>query len=203
MLTAFAASPATASAAEAPKPDAAVAAQGSPATTTADAFYDALRKHCGKAYGGKIVANEPPSPNDAFAGKTLVMHVRRCSDEVLEIPFHVGEDHSRTWVIRRTAAGFDLEHDHRHADGSPDKVTLYGGETTSPGTATRQEFPADAYSRELFEREGLVVSVTNTWALEIHDSTYVYELARPGRLFRVEFDLTAPVALPPTPWGHD
>jgi hypothetical protein len=31
---------------------------------------------------------------------------------------------------------------------------------------------------------------------------FVYELARPGtaRLFRVEFDLTTPVAEPPPPW---
>ena len=30
---------------------------------------------------------------------------------------------------------------------------------------------------------------------------FVYELARPQRLFRVEFDLTRPVPAPPAPWG--
>jgi hypothetical protein len=36
----------------------------------------------------------------------------------------------------------------------------------------------------------------------VSGKTFVYELSRPnGRLFRVEFDLTAPVGLPPAPWG--
>ena len=57
----------------------------------------------------------------------------------------------------------------------------------------------------MFEREGLAASVTNTWAMElVPGKTFVYELSRPnGRLFRVEFDLATPVALPPAPWGAD
>jgi len=31
---------------------------------------------------------------------------------------------------------------------------------------------------------------------------FAYELSRPGRLFRVEFDLTVSVPPPPPPWGH-
>jgi hypothetical protein len=68
----------------------------------------------------------------------------------------------------------------------------------------RQEFPVDADSRALFEREGLEASVGNTWAIEIDpDAKFVYELARPGRLFRVEFDLTRPVPIPPAAWGTE
>ncbi len=105
-------------------------------------------------------------------------------------------------MITRTATGLQLKHDHRHADGSPDVLTMYGGDTTTTGTAVRQEFPVDAESRALFEQEGLKASVANTWAMEIEaGTTFVYELARPGRLFRVEFDLTQPVAIPPAPWG--
>ncbi|MNO08439.1 hypothetical protein D3C81_2310800 [compost metagenome] len=46
-------------------------------------------------------------------------------------------------------------------------------------------------------------SLNNTWAMEVEqDKRFVYELSRPGgRLFQVEFDLSQPVALPPTPWG--
>ena len=56
----------------------------------------------------------------------------------------------------------------------------------------------------MFVREGLNASVQNTWAMEIEPGErFLYELARPsGRLFQVEFDLAAPVATPPTPWGH-
>jgi hypothetical protein len=178
------------------------------AVTPADAFLAALAGHCGKAYAGRIVANEPAvaagSPPDPFEGKTLVMHVRECVPGEIRVPFHVGEDRSRTWVITRTDDGLRLKHDHRHEDGSPDVLTLYGGDTTAPGTATRQEFPADAESKALFERQGLKASVANVWAIEIvPGQRYVYELARPGRLFRVEFDLTKPVAPPPPPWGSE
>jgi len=172
----------------------------------ADVFLAGLSDLCGQAYAGRIVANEPAaapgSPPDPFLGKALVMHVRECTPGEIRVPFHVGDDHSRTWVITRTDRGLRLKHDHRHDDGSPDVLTMYGGDTTTPGTAVRQEFPVDAESKALFERQGLTASMTNVWALELDPGRrYVYELARPGRLFRVEFDLTEPVAPPPPPWG--
>ena len=171
----------------------------------ADAFMAALARHCGQAFAGRIVANEPASAQpDAFEGKPLVMHVRGCDapTQRIEIPFHVGDDHSRTWLLTRTNTGLRLKHDHRHQDGSPDDMTMYGGDTRDIGTAQRQAFPVDAESIAMFKQGGLNASVENTWAMEIHPDTFVYELARPnGRLFKVEFDLTRPVALPPTPWG--
>ena len=170
--------------------------------TPAESFVAAIARHCGKAYAGRITANEPPAPNDPFANQPLVMHVLACSPQQLRIPFHVGDDHSRTWVITRTATGLQLKHDHRQADGSPDVLTMYGGDTAMPGSPVRQEFPVDAESRALFEKQGSKASVTNTWAMEIDPGkTFVYELTRPGRLFRVEFDLAQPVAIPPAPWG--
>jgi hypothetical protein len=173
-------------------------------TAPQSAFLDALRQHCGQSYAGQIVANTPAEPNDPFEGKALVMHVRECSDDAIKVPFHVGDDHSRTWVITRTAEGLRLKHDHRHEDGSEDAMTQYGGDTANAGSALRQEFPVDPFSIALFEAQGRAVSTTNTWAIEIEPGKrYLYELSRPGgRLFRVEFDLTAPVANPPTPWGH-
>lgn len=170
----------------------------------ADAFMARIAVHCGQAFAGRIVANEPAAPDDPFDGKALVMHVRECGPGELKVPFHVGDDHSRTWVLTRTETGLRLKHDHRHEDGSDDAVTMYGGDTTAPGTPLRQEFPVDAFSIEMFEREGLNVSVTNTWAMEIEPGErFLYELSRPGgRLFQVEFDLATPVPAPPTPWGH-
>jgi hypothetical protein len=177
---------------------------GSPPLHPADEFLARLASHCGQSFAGRIVANEPAQPGDPFDGKTLVMHVRECAPAEVKVPFHVGDDHSRTWVLTRTATGLRLKHDHRHEDGSDDAVTLYGGDTAAPGTALRQEFPVDEYSVGMFEREGLTASVTNVWAMEIEPGQrFLYELSRPGgRLFRVEFDLATPVATPPTPWGH-
>jgi hypothetical protein len=173
-------------------------------SAAADAFLESIRQSCGKAYQGHIVANEPASANDPFSGKRLVLHVRECSDREIRIPFHVGDDRSRTFVLTRTPHGLRLKHDHRHEDGSEDKLTMYGGDTIRAGSAGRQEFPADAESKALFEREGLKASVANTWAIEIDPGKVIaYELLRPGRRFRVEFDLGKPVAAPPPPWGHE
>jgi len=170
---------------------------------SADAFFAGLSALCGKAYAGRVVVDTPTSANDAFAGKPLVMHMRECSADVIRIPFHVGDDRSRTWVVTRTAAALRLKHDHRHQEGSEDAVTQYGGDTVDAGTAQRQAFPADAASKAMFLREGLAVSVDNTWAVElVPGRSFTYELSRPnGRLFRVEFDLTRTVAAPPPPWG--
>lgn len=201
-------SPSPAPVASAPA-EAPAAEPAAPAVQPVDAFLARIAQHCGQAFAGRIVANRPPEgeepvANDPFEGKTLVMHVRECGTAELKIPFHVGDDHSRTWVLTRTAEGLRLKHDHRHEDGSDDAVTMYGGDTAAPGTEQRQEFPVDAYSIEMFEREGLPMSVTNTWAMEIEPGQrFLYELARPtGRLFQVEFDLSTPVETPPTPWGH-
>lgn len=168
----------------------------------ADVFLKNLRSLCGQAFAGRIVANDPPNPNDAFAGKALIMHVRECNDTEIRIPFFVGEDRSRTWVLTRMPNGLQLKHDHRHEDGSSDEVTMYGGTTAAPGSPQRQEFPADGESRELFTRLNMTVSVPNVWAMELDPGkTFVYELKRPGRLFRVEFDLSRAEATPPPPWA--
>jgi len=177
----------------------AVDRQEGSASTNVDAFLGALAPLCGKAYAGRIEVDTPaPTAPDPFAGKPLVMHVRSCAEREWRIPFHVGEDRSRTWVLTRTDQGLRLKHDHRHADGSPDASTNYGGETAAAGTAQRQTFPVDAESIAMFKAEGRLASVSNTWALELEPGErFVYELARPGgRLFRVVFDLTQPVAAP-------
>ena len=183
----------------------ACASRPTPAVAPADAFMAAIAMHCGKAYEGRIVANEPRQATpDAFEGKRLVMQVRGCDmpSRRIEIPFHVGEDRSRTWILTRTASSLRLKHDHRHEDGSPDAMTMYGGDSRDAGSSERQVFPVDADSIAMFRSGGLNASLENTWAMEIHPHAFVYELSRPnGRKFRVEFDLTRPVPLPPTPWG--
>src|SRR5688572_15824120 len=164
-------------------------------------FFSRLTALCGRAYEGRI-ASPPVEADAAFAGKRLVMHVRTCSESEIRIPFHVGDDRSRTWVVTRTETGLRLKHDHRHADGSEDSLTQYGGDSSGPGSASRQSFPADTYSRGMFVRLNSPQSVPNIWAIEVEPGVlFAYELRRPGRFFRVEFDLARPVALPPPPWG--
>ena len=164
-------------------------------------FFTDLSSLCGKSFAGRITS--PPAPADAdFAGKTMVMHVRTCSADTIRVPFHVADDHSRTWVITRTTVGLRLKHDHRHKDGSEDKVTQYGGDSVTPVAAARQEFPADQFTKDLLIREGNTAGTNNVWAVEVVPGrTFAYELRRPGRFFRVEFDLSKSVPTPPAPWG--
>jgi hypothetical protein len=76
-----------------------------------------------------------------------------------------------------------------------DVLHMYGGDTASVGPAERQEFPVDAFSIALFNANAAAVSTTNVWAMEVHpDRMFAYELRRANRHFRVEFDLTRPVA---------
>jgi len=159
-------------------------------------FFSRLQALCGKSFAGRVVTNDPADA--AFAGKPLLMQVKTCAADEVRIPFAVGEDRSRTWVVTRTATGLRLKHDHRHEDGTEDAVSQYGGDTTSAGTASRQEFPVDQFSKDLFVRENRAVSLTNVWAMEIEPGKmFAYELKRPGRRFRVEFDLATPK--PPAP----
>ncbi len=174
-----------------------------------DAFLDRLRARCGQAFPGQLVTREAPDAD--MVGAAMVMHVRRCDADRVDVPFHIQRadgswDRSRTWVFTRTAGGLRLKHDHRHEDGSEDSRTQYGGDTNAPGTAGRQDFPVDQDSIALFLAEGIPQSITNIWTVEIDDTRYAYHLRRTGefaRSFRVEFDLTQPVDAPPAPWGHE
>jgi len=189
LLLAFAA------AACAPPPPAPVAPALAPPVAVerlpADAFLSRLNELCGRRYVGKVVSTD--AADAEMASQRLVMHVRDCSKEEVRIPFAVGEDRSRTWVITRTADGVRLKHDHRHADGTEDELSQYGGDTIAPGKWNRQEFPADAFSKELFRTKGNPASVDNIWTVEADHFLFAYELRRPNRFFRVEFDLRASV----------
>lgn len=169
-----------------------------------EAFWRNLSALCGRAFEGRIAADVGGGPGpDAFAGKKLVMHVRECSEREIRVPFHVGEDRSRTWVFTRREAGLRLKHDHRHADGSEDDVNMYGGDTAEAGTAERQAFPADEHSKASFLRAGIPKSADNVWVVGLTPGrTYSYALTRPAREFRVDFDLAREVAAPPPPWGR-
>jgi len=167
---------------------------------THDAFFNAIKQHCGKAFAGKIVVDN--FGGDAFANKPLIMHVRQCNDKELQVPFHVGEDSSRTWIITKTGSGLSLKHDHRHQDGSYDIQTMYGGHTLNAGWDQVQSFPADQYSKELFIQQGIPQSAGNTWQMYIYPEKFSYRLVRQGREFRVDFDLTKEIQTPKAPWGY-
>src|SRR5687768_1132945 len=130
-----------------------VQAQTEPANSV---FWKELQKLCGKAFIGAVAA--APADDTTFKDKALVMHVRACEKDRIRIPFIVGDNRSRTWVLTRKADRIELRHDHRHEDGKSDAVTMYGGWTTSPGMPTRQVFPADAETYKI-----IPAAATNVW----------------------------------------
>jgi hypothetical protein len=176
----------------------------STAQSPVDTFWSELHKLCGKAFNGIIAADTSNSPD--FAGKTLVMHVRSCEPDRIRIPFFVGDDRSRTWILERKGDRIQLKHDHRHEDGKPDAVTMYGGWSTNGGMPTRQFFPADEETSKVVPAPpgNAPSAAANVWWIELVGGSHLsYNLRRlaSDRLFSVRFDLTKEAKAPPAPWG--
>jgi len=178
------------------------AAACTPADQAAPDLIDALTALCGQAFEGRVTSDDPRDAE--FAAQTLTMHVRDCGSDVVRVPFHVGEDRSRVWVFTRMDdGGIELKHNHRHEDGEQDVLSWYGGRTVGAAAGAALDFPADQFSKDLFEREAIPASMANTWSVSVSEAAYVYELNRPERHFRAEFDLTTPVQTPPPVWGDE
>ena len=158
-----------------------------------DIFMARLQALCGQAFEGRVVSTDAADAD--FRTNRLVMHVRDCSAGEVGIPFAVGDDRSRRWIITRTEAGLRLKHDHRDEQGVIHGYHMYGGDTVEPGTGSRQAFPVDRESIAQFVDGGAPASTTNVWAMEVHPGdVFAYELRRPeGRFLRVEFDLSRPL----------
>ncbi len=168
--------------------------------TAQDAWWENLQALCGNAYPGELTKYE--EEDDEWLDVDVIMHVRECTPTEIRIPLHVGDNHSRTWVLTRGEDSIELKHDHRYPDGSEEALHWYGGTTEDDGTANRQEFPAGDFSKNLFEEQGIPDSAENTWYMEVHPGEkFVYGLVRFNREFEAEFDLTDPVEPPRAPWA--
>lgn len=169
------------------------------ASTPLDEYWDNLQALCGNAYEGELITH--PEGETGFVGHRLVMHVRDCQQERIRIPFVVGDNLSRTWVLTRKDDRIELKHDHRYEDGSSEESTMYGGTSTNQGRANEQYFPADEQTREVIE-----AAFSNVWVMRVYPGeTFTYGLWRLGtpRVFQVDFDLTETVEPPPAPWGWE
>jgi hypothetical protein len=164
----------------------------------AELFWNNLKEHCGKAYEGKL---DESLKNDDFSGKKLIMYVWECEENSIKIPFYVGDDKSRTWVLTLEGNRIKLKHDHRHEDGSEDSITQYGGISTNPGSSNFQFFPADEETAIL-----IPAAASNVWWITVSEDSFSYNLKRLGSerpQFTVKFDLTKPVEIPGAPWGAE
>lgn len=141
-----------------------------------EAFFKNLSQLCGKQFVGAAIF--PAALDDPFFGKILTAKISSCTATEIRIPFHVGDDHSRTWVITRTNQGLQLKHDHRHADGTPDAQTNYGGMANQKGNSHKQFFEADTETAKL-----IPAAATNVWKLQLSEDaqSLTYYLERNGK----------------------
>ncbi|KFI07862.1 hypothetical protein [Massilia sp. BSC265] len=157
------------------------AAAPAPADTR-DQFMATLQGMCGQRFEGAL--SYAIDPNSEFADKKISTEVV-CTADGVRMPVQVGENRSRTWIFTRPAAGLELRHDHRHPDGTPDAVTMYGGMAKEGGTARSQAFLADAYTARLVPG-----AETNVWTVSLSQDGKVltYRLDRHDKP-RAEFVL--------------
>ena len=118
------------------------------------------------------------------------MKVDSCTSTEIRVPFQVDDDTSRTWILTLKDGKLLLKHDHRHKDGTPDKITNYGGYAARRGSANHQHFPADEFTANL-----LPAARGNVWTMEFREreNQFVYALERDGELrYRGIFDVSRP-----------
>jgi len=148
-------------------------------------FFNNMSTMCGQRYEG--VTDFPQNADHPMVGKKLVITFGPCTKDEIRIPFQVGEDQSRTWILSLGDKSLLFKHDHRHPDGTPDKVTMYGGWSAANDTPHLQRFPADADTVKLIPE-----AATNVWTLQIipEKQQLVYYLERHGQpRYRAIFDL--------------
>jgi hypothetical protein len=173
-----------------PRPQQAQDTPESPLTSEAhQAFFNNLSQLCGQSFRGEQVFRSHHA--EGWAHLDMLMHVTICESDQIHIPFHVGDDTSRTWLFLVEDGRLRFRHDHRHPDGTPEDETLYGGYADEHGTAFLQHFPADEYTGILIDGgEG------NVWTIEISEdfSVLSYQLERDGeKRLQINFDLTQPI----------
>jgi hypothetical protein len=151
------------------------------------AFFENMRAMCGQTFGGRTVHAE--AHDRTFEPARLFFVVEECSEDELRIPFIVGDDDSRTWILEMGDEGLTFRHEHLRPDGTPHEVSGFGGHATRDGTATFQSFP------DFWMTEETPAAERRVWRLAIdreHD-LFVYYLDRGGEpAYRLVFHLGPP-----------
>ncbi len=156
------------------------------------AFFNHLAQYYGQSFRGK--QDFMAEGRESWEHMDFVMHVTALEDDRIYVPFHLDDDHSRTWMFLVEEGRLRFRHDHRHEDGTPEDITMYGGYGSGRGTAMKQDFPADEYTCGL-----IPTSCHAVWRVELSENprTYSYMLfSHDELLFRGVFDLENPISNP-------
>lgn len=152
-------------------------------------FMENLKAFSGQSFYGKVIF--PEEPQAPFDAEILYVIFEKVTDTEARMPFILGADKSRTWVLSLKEEGLLFKHDHRHEDGTPEEITMYGGFADENGTAFFQNFPADEETATMMPE-----TATNVWTFKFNEDFtefhYILERHSAPR-FHVVFDLTAPI----------
>jgi len=157
--------------------------------STHQEFVNNLASLCGKSFKGEQAYRS--HHGDSWADRKMIMHVTVCEKDKVYIPFHIDDDHSRTWMFVAEDGKLRFKHQHLHEDGTPEEGSMYGGYANDEGTAFVQYFPADEYTGHVIDG-----GAGNVWIVSIAEdlSWYSYRLDRDGeRRLEIRFDLTKPI----------
>jgi len=157
------------------------------------AFFNSLSSLCGQRFEGAMTF--PTEGQDDFSGKLLVAKIESCTETEIRVPFDVGEDTSRTWIVSKTERGLQLKHDHRHEDGTPHEVNMYGGMAIDKGSKLSQSFAADTHTATI-----IPAASTNVWNISLNSdgTSMTYHLTRHDAP-RFTAKLFSTASLVPTP----
>ena len=156
-----------------------------PALAEGPSVFDVLYQLDGKSYSGGMTY---PADSAHPMNKPMRITVEVVSENEVRVPFAVGEDRSRTWILRRSSEGISLKHDHRHSDGTPDEVTNYGGVDRVQVLGRQLVFPADEETKSM-----LPEAATNVWSLRLSPDgkqLYYYLERHKEARFEAHFDLS-------------
>ncbi len=150
-------------------------------------FYSELQSRKGKVFYGKVTYMLDTLTKNDFWGKPLQFSISEVNGE-LRMPFAVGDNRSRTWILKKHISSLELKHDHRHEGGIPDSISNYGGTSDKELSSNlKQYFPADKFTAGL-----IPAAAGNRWILQFSPDKkkFYYILERDKTLrFKAEFDL--------------
>lgn len=162
-----------------------------------DKFFDAIKAHCGHAFSGDV---DDSSNSTAYNGRKFVLHIRDCSDTQIKMPLHIDDNSSRILVLTKSDEHIKLQHDHRHADGSSDALTMYGGYSSADSTAKVTNFPESAESIAITKAHAPTRTYPSVWSIILSADDITYQVVRPGRTIKSQFKFADRVDLPPQAW---
>ncbi|TVR53298.1 MAG: hypothetical protein EA421_11530 [Gemmatimonadales bacterium] len=155
------------------------------------AFFEEMSSLCGQTFGGRTILAE--ESDTTFEPARLYFTVENCGDDELRMPFVVGDDDSRTWILSMEEGGLTFVHEHLRPDGTPYENSGFGGRASGEGSDVFQHFPDFQATEETPAAERRV------WRLRLDREYEIfhYYLDRGGRpAYRLVFHLGPPSPAP-------